>query len=130
MSREADRAEQALEDGAAAGLADAARLVLERAKGNIGRGDPAKDPDPAVALAEAGRIEDDGHGGIVIVFDTPYAAWQHENQHARHPRGGGAKYLERALTELAPTFEGIVATQVRARLGSGLLSSDPNRPHR
>lgn len=125
-----DRAERALRDGAQDGLERAARLVLESAKRKIGVGDPSKDPDPAVALAESGRVEDDGHGGIIVSFNTVYAAKQHEDQHMRHPRGGGAKYLEHALTELAPTFEGIVGSQVEARLASGLLSSDPNRPHR
>ena len=123
----ADDAARALQQGATVGLEEAAKLVLERAKGNIGKGDPRLDPDPAVTLAESGRVERDEHGGVVIVFDTPYAAWQHENQHARHPRGGGAKYLERALTEIAPTLEGIIGSQVHARLASGLLSSDNRR---
>ena len=34
---------------------------------------------------------------IKVVVDQPYAKFQHERTDLRHPAGGGAKYLERAL---------------------------------
>lgn len=39
-------------------------------------------------------------GGVLevkVVVDQPYAKYQHERTDLRHPAGGGAKYLERAL---------------------------------
>lgn len=109
-------------------LEDVADLILDEAKHKIGVGDPAVDPDPAVALAESGRIERHGDG-LVIIFDTPYAAKQHEDQRLQHPRGGGPKYLERAVTEIVPAIQAIVASKVDARMAKG-LASDPTRRHR
>lgn len=109
-------------------LEDVAALVLDVAKRNVGVGDPAVDPNPAVALAASGRIERHGDG-LVIIFDTPYAAKQHEDQRLKHPRGGGPKYLERALTEIVPAMERIVASKVDARMARG-MASDRARPHR
>lgn len=37
-----------------------------------------------------------------VVIDQIYAKDQHESLHYKHPRGGGAKFLERALFEGAP----------------------------
>lgn len=125
----ADEIITAMTTGSEIGLRQAGLLVLEQAKHNIGVGDPAEDADPNVALAESGHIRPDGDG-IVIVFDTPYAAKQHEDQHLRHPRGGGPKYLERALTDVIPHLQNIVGSAVHSRLASGLSSSDPTRPHR
>ncbi len=39
-----------------------------------------------------------------LVVDQVYAHIQHENLHYRHPRGGGAKYLERPLFENYPKY--------------------------
>lgn len=100
-------------------LRDIAEQVLEKAAGNVGVGDPAVDPAPAVALARSGHLEQDGDG-IIVIFDTPYAAAQHEDLGAKHPRGGGPKYLERAVTEIAPTMDQVIASRVEARLNGGL----------
>jgi hypothetical protein len=100
-------------------LEDVAALILDEAKHKIGVGDPAVDPNPAVALAESGRIERHGDG-LLIIFDTPYAAAQHEDLGAKHPRGGGAKYLEHAVTEIVPGLERIIASRVEARMAAGL----------
>lgn len=110
------------------GLFDIARAVLEQAERNLPVGDPRVDPDPARSLKTSGKITADG-AGFIIEFEGPYAAKQHEDQRLNHPRGGGPKYLERALLEVMPAAEGVVASQVRARMASG-LSSDPGRPHR
>lgn len=100
-------------------LRDAALLVAEQAKRNMPVGDPAQDPNPGVTLAESVNIEKDGRGYVVSV-DTPYAAKQHEAQSFEHPRGGGPKYLERAVTQIAPVLDGIVASKVRARTRRGV----------
>jgi hypothetical protein len=100
-------------------LRDVAENVLEKAADNVGVGDPAVDPNPAIALAESGHIEQFGDG-FVVIFDTEYAARQHEDIHAKHPRGGHAKYLERAVTEVVPTMDRVIASKVEARLNAGL----------
>jgi hypothetical protein len=102
-------------------LKEVAENVLAKAAGNVGVGDPALDPAPAIALAKSGHLVQDGDG-IIVIFDTEYAAAQHENLHAKHPRGGGAKYLERAVTEIVPTLDNVVASKVEARLRSGMAS--------
>lgn len=117
-----------LRDSGDDGLRLAAQAVLEEAQRNIPVGDPNVDPDPNVTLRDSGRIEEHGDG-FIISFNTPYAAKVHEDQRLKHPRGGQAKYLERALTTLAPTFERIVASRVEARMAKG-LASDPRRSHR
>lgn len=102
-----------------AALRDVAEAVLEKGASNVGVGDPAVDPNPAIALAESGHIEEFGDG-FVVIFDTEYAARQHEDIHAKHPRGGHAKYLERAVTEVAPTMDRVIASKVETRLNAGL----------
>lgn len=101
--------------GAAEGLRRAAEQLVERVLVALPKGDPAVDPDPAVALADAIRIEEDGEG-LVIVVAAPYAAKQHEDQRLEHPRGGHAKYLEGPLKELVPQLEGIVGSSVAAHM--------------
>lgn len=127
MSLADDIARQA-EAAAITGLREAAEFVLRRAKENVPVGDPGVDPDPSVSLRDSGHIE--AHrDGYIIVFDTPYAAKIHEDLRLRHPRGGGAKYLERAVNETIPHLDSIVASNVAARMASG-LSTNPARPHR
>ena len=53
-----------------------------------------------------------------------------EDLRLKHPRGGGPKYLERALTEVAPSLEGIVASRVEARTATGLTSSRGRSHHK
>src|ERR1700709_2383762 len=83
----------------------AAHLVLEEARRDIPVGDPAVAPDPAVRLADSGGLDVHEHG-VTVFFDTVYAAKIHEALNVKHPRGGSAKYLERALTTVAPRLEG------------------------
>lgn len=127
MSLSSDIARQA-EAAAIDGLREAAELVLQKAKADIPIGDHQVDPDPSVSLRESGHIVPHGDG-YIIIFDAPYAAKQHEDQHLKHPRGGHAKFLERALMEVTPLLQDIVATKVTARMARG-LSTDPSRPHR
>jgi hypothetical protein len=117
-----------LHDGGMDGLMVAADLVLTAAKRNIPIGDPAEDPDPMVALVESGGVEEH-ENGVIVYFDTIYAAKIHEDLRLKHPRGGTARYLEHALTEVVPSLEGIIASRLEARMASG-LRTDPSRPHR
>jgi hypothetical protein len=105
-------------DGGVDGLYEIAVEVLEGAKANIGVGDPELDPNIAVSLRESGRIVKSGAGWI-IVFETPYAAKQHEAQGFKHPRGGGAKFLEKEVIQKIPQIEGVVASAVRANVLGG-----------
>lgn len=59
-----------------------------------------------------------------VSFNTPYAAYQHERTDLDHPRGGEAKYLERALLQHADEFSAFVAARVKAAMkGAGLVRS-------
>lgn len=125
----ADDLIRSMQGGADDGLLAAAHLVAEQAKRNMPVGDPSEDPNPDVSLQDSVRVERDGRGYVVIV-DAPYAAKQHENQRLKHPRGGGPKFLEHAVTELAPTLEGIIASKVDARTATGLTSEASRSHHR
>src|SRR3954471_2399037 len=105
----ADDILRAVREGAEDGRRLAAEAILEEAKRNVPVGDPKVDPDPSVSLRDSGDIDRTPTGGYRITFDTPYAAYVHENLHAKHPRGGGPKYLERALTTLGPQLDRFVA---------------------
>jgi len=115
---------------------DALRLaghaVLEEAKRNVPVGDPDLDPDAHVTLRESGHVEivHNPFGDLArVTFDAPYAAKQEFDLHLKHPRGGGAHYLQRALTTLVPEFQRIVASRVDAETRTGRVS-DPRRSHR
>ena len=108
-------------------LQDVAEQVLEQARRNTPVGDPRLDPDPGRSLKRSGRIERDGNG-FVVIFDGPYAAKQHEDLQLKHPRGGGPKFLERAVLQVVPSVEGVVASRVRARTATG-LSGTAGRSH-
>jgi hypothetical protein len=95
-----------------------ARLVLAESDRNVGHGDPADDPDPAVSIIASGKVtmEDRPLSGptAVISYDTPYVVKQHESFHLRHPRGGGPRFLENALLGHARDVENGVAAVLRA----------------
>jgi len=111
--RVAAQAQAALEDA----LKEAAERVRDHAAELAPKTDPEHDPDPAVTLAESGRVEmaEDGLSASVI-FDGPYAAKQHEALHFEHPHGGQPKYLSDAVKAEVPELAGIVAGKVRARI--------------
>jgi len=50
---------------------------------------------------------------ILISFNTPYAVIQHERADLQHPRGGGPKYLQRALEKHAANLERVLGSAVR-----------------
>jgi hypothetical protein len=107
------------EEGFEDGLEAVKDVIIEKAIEYMPAHDPIRDPDPAVNLAERVFVYyETGPAGqkiIKIVVDTEYAAKQHEAMWFDHPRGGGPKYLERAVTETIPLVQGIIAEKVEAR---------------
>jgi hypothetical protein len=121
--------------GAVFGAAeDAALLAAEAIKvaaiHNMPVGDPEEDPDPNVALAENVNITPSILGGYVISVDTPYAAKAELDMRLKHPRGGGSRYLQRALAEVTPRFVGMTASKVDAETKTGHLSDRSRSHHR
>lgn len=43
-----------------------------------------------------------GNATIAIEYTSVYAHWIHEHLHFRHPHGGGAKFLEKAMRTDGP----------------------------
>lgn len=119
MGALAEALKDALRAGATKGVQDLAREVLKDAQGRVPKGDPQLDPDPSVDLAKSGVVVvvDDG---VVIDFQTPYAAKQHEDLRLRHPRGGNARFLEIAVAQNTSALERAVGQAVRIEMaGSG-----------
>lgn len=55
----------------------------------------------------------DGDGATVLLsFNTPYAARQHEETEWTHPKGGEAKYLENAIKAFAPKWPAFLASRL------------------
>jgi hypothetical protein len=106
------------------GLAKAAKMFAETAQHNMPVGDPSDDPSPDIALRENINITADGDG-VVISVDTEYAAKQEFDLRLKHPRGGGPRYLQRALASTVPTLDGIIASDVEARFAAGLPKQVP-----
>lgn len=50
----------------------------------------------ASGAVKAGR---GGNNTIGIEYSSVYARWIHEHLHFKHPHGGGAKFLEKAMAE-------------------------------
>jgi hypothetical protein len=100
-----------------------AHLVLEESNRNVPIGDPADDPNTAVSIIESGKatMEDRPLTGptAIISYDTPYAVKQSESLHLRHPRGGGAHFLENALLAHARNLENGVAAALRVVTSEG-----------
>lgn len=94
-----------LKEKAKRGIRDAAQFILGEAVDIV----PLDKGD----LSNSGRVVINDNGlGATVVFDTPYAAEQHENLTFRHSPGRQAKYLERPLTEHADTVKQIIANRM------------------
>jgi hypothetical protein len=128
----ADDIAKMVEQGADEGVVAFAHLVAEEAKKLMPVGDPQYDPDPNVSMRDNIDVQviPNQFGALVrITVDTPYAAKAHEDLRLKHPRGGGPKFLEHAMTALAPTMDRVVASRVDAETATGKLS-DPRRSRR
>lgn len=102
------------------------QMLKQMVIADIPKGDPRVDPDPSYSLAD--HVEVRRYGNTVsVAVEGPYAVRLHEDMQMEHPRGGGAKYLERNATalvrvleerlagELARTFQGKRASTRGAR---------------
>jgi hypothetical protein len=115
MSTLAQQLQATVQDAAREGVRRIAEEVLRLARDNAPKGDPSVDPHPDIALEDTGKLVEDDDG-IVIIFTAPYAAKQHEDVNLKHPRGGGAKYLQTALESVIPRAQRVVAHDVLAHM--------------
>ena len=112
--------ERMLLDGAKSGLEEVAENVLRRAKLAAPPTDPEDDPDPGSSLRGDARIDWERGGRVAVIrFPSPHAAKHHEDQRLEHPRGGGPKFLEKAVKAEIPRYEGKLAAGVRANIRRG-----------
>lgn len=135
----AERLVAFMQDAAGDGVESVVRQIVEDSIRDVPIGDPALDPDPAVALRASFRMHwvlpRDAGGKFVtgahlaITVDTDYAVKQHEALHFLHPRGGGAKFLERNVAAHAHELQNAIAVRVRTRLASGNIRvRGPHQP--
>lgn len=66
-------------------------------------------------LRNSGATTPDGLT-CVMSFDTPYAKRQHEEMGYKHPRGGGPKFLERAMNNEADVARALIVQAIRKQL--------------
>lgn len=52
----------------------------------------------------------------LVVYDTPYAAIQHEREDFRHPKAGQADYLGQPMRNGKAIMYGIIAAEVRVAI--------------
>lgn len=119
MGKLADILKSTVIEAARGGIEGLARDVLKDAQRQVPKGDSTLDPTPDVSLARSGVVVavDDG---VVIDFQTPYAAKQHEDLRLRHPRGGNARFLEIAVAQNTRAMQRAVGQAVRIEMaGSG-----------
>jgi hypothetical protein len=91
-----DRAERA--------LADSGENLLEEANKTI--------PIDTGTLQRSGKVTyDKASRTVVISYDTPYAARQHEDTRLRHANGRRAKWLERTFNEQRQSVLQYIAKQ-------------------
>lgn len=92
------------------GLHDAGDLGLEKARVKV----PVEDGD----LSATGLVRmDPVNGKVAVSFDGPYAVYQHEVMHLKHPHGGESKFLETALLENTEAFAELIAARIREVTG-------------
>ena len=116
MSELADRIARDALDAVQLSVREAAELALERAKALAPKGASPEDPHPG-RLAESARIDySTNRRSATISFNTPYAAKQHEDRHLKHPHGGEALYLGKAMLEVTKAMDDILAHNVRAQV--------------
>ena len=111
----AQRLIAAMDEAGYEALSIVAAEIVKNAIENLPIGDPADDPDPSVALRDSFRVtvgqQRNALGQfasgrqVTISVDTPYAVKQHESFHLQHPRGGGPKFLEKAVLAAGPEMQ-------------------------
>lgn len=77
----------------------------------------ARAPELSGEMKDSGFVDIDG-AEATVGFGSPYAVKQHYKKNYRHPRGGEAFFLKKAVDSFAPIFEQILAEEMRRRFGS------------
>jgi hypothetical protein len=91
---------------AAAGLSDAAELLLEQSNRTA--------PIEEGTLVRSGQTDADTAGlRAAVSYDTPYAARQHEDLSLRHDAGRRAKWLEQTMREVTGDIGRVIADRIR-----------------
>jgi hypothetical protein len=124
---------EAMYDAGRDGIEAIVGHIVESSKADLPIGDPAVDPDPAVALRDSYHVRwvsvrgvsstrgdwvEDG-GYVSISVEAAYAVKQHEALHFKHPRGGRAKFLERHVTAASNDLQESLTASVRTHLAGG-----------
>lgn len=71
---------------------------------------------------------DGAKASVEVGFGTVYAVPQHERMDYQHPRGGGPKYLERAVEAVAPRAISLMPKWVTSGEKWGQAGGVPTRP--
>src|SRR3954454_23257004 len=106
-------------------LLAAGHRLAEHAKANMPVGDPALDPTPLIAMRDHVEVEyhhsQSSYRGdhVTVTVNTKYAAAQEFNMRLKHPRGGGSRFLQRALAQEAAHLNGAIAGKVRSHMARG-----------
>ena len=96
-----------VEQAAEKALLDAGEHILEQANRTV--------PIDEGTLRRSGQVSQQGLR-VVVSYDTPYAARQHEDTRLRHASGRRAKWLERTLQEQGGRVRDFVADRIRRAL--------------
>lgn len=106
------KANQAVKDGAAKGLAIGGRIILDASNEQV----PHEDGD----LERTGGVSVEGWKAAISYRDVAYkgqATDQHENMTLKHDPGRNAKFLERAMNANRDTALEAVGGQLRRVFG-------------
>lgn len=103
------RAKDILNGSAARGVALAAEHILGESNKKV--------PLEEATLKRSGTVSTDPDNfTAAISYDTPYAARQHEDMHARHNDNRTAKYLENAMNSERDAALQIIADTIKGVL--------------
>jgi hypothetical protein len=95
-------------EGAREGLQEAGDMILAASNADA--------PKVSGDLVGSARNEEAGELERRLIYTSVYARWIHEHLWFKHPHGGGAKYLERALVANGDKAREIVADSIKAAI--------------
>ena len=95
---------------------EGARQGLQEAGDMIIAASDADAPQVSGALVGSGKNEEAGELERRLIYTSVYARWIHEHLWFKHPHGGGAKFLERALVSRGDQAREIVAEAIKAAI--------------
>lgn len=107
----AEDAEDGIQKGAVKGLTLAVEGLLTEANKRV--------PHDEGTLERSGvaSVDDRALKGAVS-YDTPYAVRQHEDMELAHPGKGEPKWLENTLSEQSSKVAQVIATAIKAEVGT------------